>query len=89
VILFNCSARKQQRSYFSANFQDSLGKPAPECQTTACQTIIHFTAAGDDGDGGGDTQTLKTSKAPIKSPPYSFLRPGGLPVVQPTYFALT
>jgi len=34
VILFNCSARKQQHSYFSANFQDSLGKPAPECQTT-------------------------------------------------------
>ena len=52
-------------------FQDSLGKPVP-----ACQTIMDFAAAADDGGGGCNAPFTSTSPEYQHSVSY---RPDALP----------
>jgi len=64
-------------------FQDSPGKPVPECLA-----ILDFVGVKDNG-GGGDNWSHKMCNAPVKSSPSTnhhptFYRPDVLPVTHPT-----
>jgi len=66
-----------------ATFQDSLGKPAPECLP-----ILDFIGAKNNGGGDGNWSCNKPCKAPVKSSPTNqhpvSYKSDALPVAQPT-----